>query len=189
MFFSVNSQTRRSLILARLTAQLIGLALVGLVFLGALHPALDALPAPAPVFDRTQARAHQIADRLVGLVGHMDKGEFARAVEPRQRQGVAPVGLDPVAALLGYQRGRDQFADNLLPAQMPRQPEPGRPGLVDVAHLRPARGELLVETVHRVRMGRDGAVGQHVTPLRGEGDGDGLGVDIQADIFDTLSCG
>ena len=50
----------------------------------------------------------------------------------------------------------------------------------------PARGELLVEPVQRVRMDRDGAVGQHFTPLRG--DGDGLGVDIQADLFDTLGC-
>ena len=43
MSFTANSQPRRSLILARLTAQLTGLALVGLVFLGALHSA-DAKP-------------------------------------------------------------------------------------------------------------------------------------------------
>ena len=43
MFFTANSQPRRSFILARLTAQLIGLALVGLIFLGAIHPA-DAKP-------------------------------------------------------------------------------------------------------------------------------------------------
>ena len=42
-----------------------------------------------------------------------------------------------------------------------------------------------MEPVQRVRMLRDGAVGQHLTPLRCEGDGDGLGVDIQADLFDT----
>ena len=27
------------------------------------------------------------------------------------------------------------------------------------------------------------------TPLQSDGDGDGLGVDIQADIFDDLGCG
>ena len=72
---------------------------------------------------------------------------------------------------------------------MAREPEPRGPGLIDVTYLRPAFGELLVETIHGVRMGRDGAVGQHVATLAGHGHGHRFGVDIQADLFDTLWCG
>ena len=72
---------------------------------------------------------------------------------------------------------------------MPRQPEPGGARFIHVAHLRSAGGELFVETINAVRMRRDRAVGHNVAARVGEGDGDGLGVDIQADIFDDVRCG
>ena len=67
-----------------------------------------AVKATAQILHRPQARAPQIADRLVGLVRHVDEEQFARAVEPGQGECVAPVRLDPVAALFGHQRRRDE---------------------------------------------------------------------------------
>ena len=87
----------------------------------AQQESLDALAATAQILHRAQAGAHQIAHRFIRLAGHVHEGEFARAVEPRQREGVPPVGLHPVAALAGHERGGDDFARDLFPAQMPRQ--------------------------------------------------------------------
>ena len=89
----------------------------------------------------------------------------------------------------GAPQGRDDFAWNLFPAQMARQPEPGGAGFIHVTHLGAVRRELFVETIDAVRMRRDRAVGHHVAARVGEGDGDGLGVDIQADVFDDGCCG
>ena len=72
---------------------------------------------------------------------------------------------------------------------MARQPEPGGAGFIHVAHLGAVRRELLVEPIDAVRMRRDRAVGHHVAARVGEGHGDGLGVDIQADVFAGLGCG
>ena len=38
----------------------------------------------------------QIANRFLGLVGHMDRGQLAGAKEPDQLGGIATVGLDPL---------------------------------------------------------------------------------------------
>ena len=72
---------------------------------------------------------------------------------------------------------------------MPRQPEPGGAGFIHVAHLRSASGELLVETIHAVRVGWHGAVGTELAGGVGDGHGDGLGVDIQAGILDDVRRG
>ena len=87
----------------------------------------------------------------------------------------------------GAPQGRDDLARDLFPAQMAREPEPGGAGFIHVAHLGSACGEFFVEPLDAVRMRRDRAVGQHVATLLGEGDG--LGVDIQADVFDDGCCG
>ena len=47
----------------------------------------------------------------------------------------------------------------------------------------------LGELVHRVGVGRHGAVAADPAGGIGDGDGDGFDVDIQADIFDTQVCG
>ena len=89
----------------------------------------------------------------------------------------------------GAPQGRDDFARDLFAAQMARQSEPGGAGFIHVAHLGAVGGELFVEPIDAVRMRRDRAVGHHVAARVGEGDGEGLGVDIQADVFDDVRCG
>jgi hypothetical protein len=46
---------------------------------------------------RVLACAYQIAHRLIGRIGYVDRDEFARACQTRQLQTVAAVGLDPIA--------------------------------------------------------------------------------------------
>jgi len=52
--------------------------------------------------DGVVARAHQIADRLIVLVGHVDRRQLPGTQQARELLAVAPVGLDPLAALLRH---------------------------------------------------------------------------------------
>jgi hypothetical protein len=68
----------------------------------------------------------KVADRLVDGIGHPDTRQLARPMQPRQRNGVPPVGLDPLAGRLWDQSWGNHHA---LVAQIPDltiQPVPGR---------------------------------------------------------------
>jgi hypothetical protein len=56
---------------------------------------------------RIFARAHQIAQRLVGRLGHVDRRQLSRAGQARELDRVARVGLDALAGLLRRQRRRN----------------------------------------------------------------------------------
>lgn len=71
---------------------------------------LNALTAGAEVLDRAEPGAHQVAHGLIGVVRHVDEGEFAGPEQAREVAGVAAVGLDVVAGLLGHV-GRGNDAD------------------------------------------------------------------------------
>ena len=51
--------------------------------------------------DRIFARAHEIAHRFVGGIGHIDRAQFARAMQPRQHLTVPPIGFHAIPAPLG----------------------------------------------------------------------------------------
>jgi hypothetical protein len=70
-----------------------------------------------------------------------------------------------------------------------REPETGGTGLVDVVDLRTVGGELGVQAIEGVGVGRDVAVDAHRRVALGDGDGDGFGMDIQTDVFDLRGCG
>ena len=59
---------------------------------------LQAILRLRPHDDRIVASAHEVAHRLIRGIGDVNRAEFARAVEAGQRQTIAPIGFDPVAA-------------------------------------------------------------------------------------------
>lgn len=68
------------------------------------------LPGAAQVLHRRDAGAHPIAHRLVAIVLHPDRRQFARPVQAGRQHGVTTVGLDPVAGARGRLRRGDQVA-------------------------------------------------------------------------------
>jgi hypothetical protein len=79
---------------------------------------------------RRQTRAHEIADRLMGLIRNPDRGQFAGAVQPRKIYRIPPVGLDPIARLARDQRRSHD--DAIMPGegQLTLNPIAARSGLV-----------------------------------------------------------
>jgi len=59
---------------------------------------------------RSQSRAHQIANSLMGWVRNPYRCEFARPVQLGQVDGVSPIGLDPIAGFARNQRRRHHDA-------------------------------------------------------------------------------
>jgi hypothetical protein len=53
---------------------------------------------------RRLTRTDEIADRLVDLIGHPDRGQFTGAVQPAEVDRVSSVSLDPLARLARDQR-------------------------------------------------------------------------------------
>src|SRR5262249_12367323 len=80
--------------------------------------------------NRGRPRTHQITHRLVCGIGYPDCRQLASAMQPRQRQRVAAIRLDPVARLHRDQRRR--YDNALLPVtgQQPVKSVAARSGLV-----------------------------------------------------------
>ena len=76
---------------------------------------------------RRQTRAHEIADRLMGLIRNPDRGQFAGAVQPRKIYRIPPVGLDPVTGLARDQRRSNDNASMPRRAELPLYAVPHRP--------------------------------------------------------------
>ena len=72
---------------------------------------------------------------------------------------------------------------------MPAEGETGGTGLVHVANLGSVGGQALVEPVQSVGVGGDVAIGSDLAGGIGNGDGDGFGVDIEADVFNDARGG
>ena len=93
--------------------------------------------------DRGFPSPDQIADSLVDHVRHPDPGQLARPMQPRQRDRVPPVGLDPLARPLRDQRRRNHHAVVAKIPNLPTQPVTRRPGLeADMQSIIPL-GQLL----------------------------------------------
>ena len=74
--------------------------------------ALETMAGASLIGDGVGTSPHQVAHRLIDRIGHMDGIEFTRAVQARERDGIAPVGLDALALLLGNEgRGDDNTLD------------------------------------------------------------------------------
>src|SRR3954452_17369527 len=96
--------------------------------------------------------AHQIPNGLVDLIRHPDCGQLAGSQQTRQRNSVAPVGLDAIARALWHQRGGDHITGIAEGSDMPVKPIPGRAGLIaDVQGLVLVR-QLTQEPLNRRRL-------------------------------------
>jgi hypothetical protein len=86
-------------------------------------------------------RAHQVAKRLVVLVGHPDRCQVPAAQQPSQCEDAPSVGPDPVVGAHGDQRGRHHHALHPKASQLAVQRVAGRTGLIggDQPHLLPAQ--------------------------------------------------
>ena len=69
------------------------------------HEGANLLAMHAQSLDRTRTSANKIAHRLMALVGHPHRGEFAGPQELRKRHSIAAVRLHPVARLPWDERG------------------------------------------------------------------------------------
>jgi hypothetical protein len=147
----------------------------------------------AQVMHRIGAGAAKIADRLVTLIRHMHGGEFAGTVKPCEHACIAPVGLDFVTRTLRRERWCDDIAGDSLLLEMARQHEAARTRLVADTQFFSRMAQLVQQLVDTVQ-----AAGDHsmvpdlsVAPGLGDGDGNALGMDIEAQIqyFFAHLCG
>jgi hypothetical protein len=130
------------------------------------------------------ASAREIAEGFIGNVGHVDRREVAGAGEAGQGHGVPLVGLDPIAGLARDQRGGHDEAREALPGEVAVQPIAAGAGLIDEHELGALALELPHEGIDVALPGPDGAEGDGVSGAipAGVGDGDGIFVDIEADV-------
>jgi len=120
-----------------------------------------ALRPPAPqVLHRVGPRPAEIAHGFVARLRHMDRGQFTRPVQARELEGVAPIGLDPLAWPRGDQRGRHDRAGNLQLPQSPREDKAGRPRFIADPQLDAGMGlpEFGEDLLQGVQIMGDGAV-------------------------------
>jgi len=119
---------------------------------------------------RPLAGSDQVTHGLVRLVGNPDRGQFAGAVQARQRDGVAPVGLDPVTGADGDHRGCDHITLVSQGRQLTVQTVATGPGLIaEVQALVPGR-QFLDQTVHGIGRTVDIAVETNFTAPASIGD-------------------
>ena len=71
---------------------------------------LEAVARPAEILVGGLSRAHEIAQRLVSLVGDRDRRELPAAQQAGELEGIPAVGLDAIAGTHRHQRGRHHGA-------------------------------------------------------------------------------
>src|SRR6266498_4782996 len=129
------------------------------------------------------AGPREIADRLVGDLGHVDGGEIPGAGEASQGQGIALVGLDAVTRLARDQRGGDDEARQPFAGQVAVQPVATGPGLVDEHEPRPLALKLAHQGVDVALARADGAEVHRVPAIAARvPDYDGILVDVETDM-------
>ena len=132
------------------------------------------------------ARPHHVADRLVLLVGHPYRGEFARAQQPCQRHRVPPIRLHPVARPARRHRRRDDHAIDPEPPELAIDAVPARACLVAEPQHDPRTRQARDQPPDRLGRVRHRAVEAHLTgavPVRHR-DRDRVLVHVETDELD-----
>lgn len=144
--------------------------------------------AQLPVNDlHVLAGAAEIAHRLLLGAGNPDRSQLSGAVQSRQTDRIASIGLDPFAGLARNQRRRDDHAAVSGGSDPPVQCVTARAGLVAKARLPLAAAVPLQQPPHRLgRVGNLAAVAHLASALRRYSDSDRLLVDIQFDVLAKL---
>jgi hypothetical protein len=159
----------------------------GPALVGQAQPQQEGLqpePGGLEVLHGVFAGAAHVADRFVLDGGDVDGGEVPGAKQPGELDGVAAVGLHPVAGLLGEQGGGDDHAGDARGPEIAVKDVAAGAGLVgDDQGGRLARppAQQRVDVRLAGAEGPDaGDVGGSL--LGGVGDGDGVLVDVEPDI-------
>jgi hypothetical protein len=145
----------------------------------------------AQVANSRQTSAHEIADRLMSLIGNPDGGQFTGPMQLGQIDRVPPIRLDPISRFARDQRRSHDDAAMPGEGQLPLNPIAARSGLITEPKLAPAARQLRRQSLQSRRRVRDLAILAHVlAPARlGKRDRNGVLVNVKANICDSSGQG
>jgi hypothetical protein len=145
-----------------------------------VEPPLGRLQIPEGIFTRPA----QVADGFSVDGGHLPRREVPGAHQPGPWPGVTPVGVDPVAWLLGKQGGGDDPADGAGFRQVALAPGAAGASVVDEDERLTLRLQMPQQLINIALPGPDRAEGDHLCAmcLGDRGDRDGLLMHIHADV-------
>jgi hypothetical protein len=103
-------------------------------------------------------RIKSIAHRFIRVVGHVDRAQFAGAMQPREHEAIPPVRFHPIAAPFRHHGGAHDHAVFPALGQVPIDAEAAGAGLVDEVELAVRRAERAHDLVERLEIARDHAV-------------------------------
>ena len=138
------------------------------------HEGANLLAMHAQSLDRTRTSTNKIAHRLMALVGHPHRGQFAGPQELGKRHSIAAVRLHPVARLPWDERGRHDRAGMPERRDEPVQTIAGRAGLVAEMRLAVLGRDPLNQAAHALLGGVHLAEIAHLAPTLAIGDRDGV---------------
>ena len=128
----------------------------------AQQEALELLPGPSQRLHGGHARSDQVAHRLMRRIRDPDRRQLAGAMQPGQRDRVAPVGLHPLACSLRHERRRHHRAAVAESGDLPVQAVAARARLVTDAELAVLLAQPLDQAPHGVRPVGDLALEPHL---------------------------
>ena len=154
----------------------------------AQEKARELLTGLAQTADRRQTGAHEIADRLMSLIGNPYGGQFASPMQPGQIDRVPPIRLDPISRFARDQRRSHDDATMPSKGQLPLNPIAARSGLITEPKLVPSARQFRSQSLQSRRRVRDLAILAHVlAPARlGKRDRNRVLVHVKADICDSF---
>jgi len=109
-------------------------------------------------FDRILAGAHEVAQRLIAFVGHVDRAEFAGAVETRQRHRVPAIGLHTVARPFRGHRGTHHRAVLAQRPEVAEDREATGASFVHDVQRAPGRAQGTQHLIERLELTPDGSI-------------------------------
>lgn len=128
----------------------------------------------------------QVAQSLMSLVGDPDGREVAAAQKASEKEGVAAVVLDPVAAGSRGEGGSNHLGLNSQPRQLPMKGIAGGPRFVRGDQPNAGTFQRFHQTADRSGLVPDGRVYLRLGTLVGDRHRDGFLVDIQTEKTSTL---
>jgi hypothetical protein len=138
------------------------------------------------VFPKTR----QVPHRLLFRSGNPHGSEFSGPMKPGQCLGVPPVGLDPVARLLGDQGGRHNAAFVSCFQELSMHGIATGPGFVDKGEACSIFGKLFRQFHDSIQSVGDVAVEAHLTASGvGDGNGNAVLVYVKSDEFGIMGHG
>ena len=111
-----------------------------------------------PTTTASSRAAHEIAHRFVGVVRHVDRSQFAGAMQPREHLTVPPIRFHAIAAPLRNHRRTHHDAVFAAARQVPIDAEPARAGFIHKVQAPARRAQRAHDLVERLEIARDHAV-------------------------------